>query len=540
MRALAAAVAALIVTGCGDGSPARGVELAPPEGQVLRLPIVKDIESFDPSVMSHPGVEVSLARNLFGGLYRHDNDLTVVPDLATGPPEVSADGRNWTFRLRPASFSNGDPVRAQDVVFSWNRSAARHNEDASVFAPVMGFADVQSGRSPSLAGLSAPDPRTVVARLDAPAGWWLQLLTLWPAWVLDERVVRARGEDTWWTTAEGLVGSGPFRLKSWQAGHLLEFAPVKNWWGGSTGALQQVRVEVVPDLAAQVKGFEDKRYDVVGYAPANSQPAVPPATAQRYLAGGALRSRLHLLPWLRTDYLVFNVRSGPLAGEEAAPARRALSLALDRDRYAKAVCDQGTTCVGATGGLIVKGLAGYLGERGDPNSRFDPAAARAAFKAWDPDGSRARLLKLSVIPDFRPRAAELVQQWRENLGAEIALDVLAPQALRPARRRGELSLVFGGFLADYDSPHDWYANLFLGSSMYRSQDFEAKLAGADRELPAAALPGYEAAGRQLTDEVAYSALSYLLRSMLVQPKVLGAGANALYEYSWTSIKIAGP
>ena len=161
-----------------------------------------------------------------------------------------------------------------------------------------------------------------------------------------------------------------------------------NWWGGSTGSLKSVRVDVVGDVAEQVRGLEQGRYDILGYLPASSQPAVPAETIIRYRSNPALARQLRQRPWLRSDFVGFNVRSGPLAGAAGRPARQAFSLAIDRDRYAQDACEQATSCVAATGGVIVKGLSGYLGDRGDPNSGFDPARARAAYAAWDPDGSR--------------------------------------------------------------------------------------------------------------------------------------------------------
>src|SRR6185312_16049905 len=108
-------------------------------------------------------------------------------------------------------------VKAADVVYSWNRVARLPENDyqsASIFEPVQGYADVQSGKAQALSGLRAADDYTVVATLTAPAGFWLVELGLWAAAVIDQKVVASKGEDTWWTTPEGLVGTGPFRMTS--------------------------------------------------------------------------------------------------------------------------------------------------------------------------------------------------------------------------------------------------------------------------------------------------------------------------------------
>ena len=62
---------------------------------------------------------------MFGGLYRLDDNLNEIPDIASGPPTVSPDRTTYTFQLKTgARFSNGDPVTAEDVVYSWNRVAS--------------------------------------------------------------------------------------------------------------------------------------------------------------------------------------------------------------------------------------------------------------------------------------------------------------------------------------------------------------------------------------------------------------------------------
>src|SRR4030088_3579828 len=117
--------------------------------QVLRLVAAEDVGTLDPAKVSQPSVELGLVRNVFGGLYRFDDQLREQDDLAIGKPSVSPDGLTWTFHLRKgALFSNGDPVRAADVVYSWSRTAALAKYDNSIiFEPVAGYQDVFAGRS---------------------------------------------------------------------------------------------------------------------------------------------------------------------------------------------------------------------------------------------------------------------------------------------------------------------------------------------------------------------------------------------------------
>ena len=92
----------------------------------------------------------------------------------------------------------------------------------------------------------------------------------------------------------------------------------------------------------------------------------------------------------------------------------------------------------------------------------------------------------------------------------------------------------GGFLADYDSPFDWYSyTTFARGNSYSNPAFDALLSSAAGKLPAESGPLYDRAGKILIEDAAYAALDYVRWNELISPKVQGAGGNALYDWSWT-------
>src|SRR5207237_9195156 len=109
---------------------------------------------------------------------------------------------------------------------------------------------------------------------------------------------------------------------------------------------------------------------------------------------GGLRSSQAAVPCGARD----DRPSGPLAGAAGKPGRQALATAIERNAVVDAVCSAGTTCMAATGGVLSKGLAGYLGDGADVNAKFDPTAARSEYKAWDPTGSKVKNLSYTYDP----------------------------------------------------------------------------------------------------------------------------------------------
>lgn len=524
----------ILVSGC-QSSPAP-VQFA--ADQTLRLVAPNDVLTLDPAKIHQPTVEFSLARNVFGGLYRLRDDGVEVPDIARSMPDISPDGLTWTFHLRTdARFSNGSLVKAEDVLYSWNRVAALGDYDSHyIFDPVVGSADVFENRAKTLTGLTAPDDHTVIAKLTEPSGYWLVELALISAAVVDKDVIAASGEDAWWTTADGLVGTGPFRMTGRVKGRSFDFESVDDWWGGSTGRLKRVHVDVITDQAEQVSRYRAGAYDVVGYTPDDDTTQVSDEAIKSFRADKNLSGEVRMHPWFATFRLNFRGQ-GRLGSASDLAVRKALSLALDRRKLAD-VCREGATCAPATGGLIPKGLAGYLGDGADANAKYDVSAAKALLRSWDPNGSRLGVLRVAAFSEFRSLGAEITAEWRSALGIETQLEVGESTTIGLNASKGLYDVIVAESYADYDSPHNWLTDISNPChAVAVDPQFMSLVAAADGKRPLDALGEYKQAGQMLADQAACPALEYQQAVQLIKPWVQGAGTNTLYENYWTSISI---
>jgi oligopeptide transport system substrate-binding protein len=533
----------LLLDACTPSSITPKAELA--DNQTLRAAIPTEI-SLDPAQISHD-LWYSVAQNLFGGLYRLDDELREIPDLAVALPGVSADGLVYTIKLRPdARFWDGHQVSAQDVIYSWNRAIDANGPYASIFQPVAGFQDVENSLIPgerplALPGLTSPDSHTIVIRLSAPAGYFATTLAFPVAWVVSQLAVELNRSG--WSNEPNLaVGTGPFRLTSRTLGRSMTLVPVERWWNGPTGWLKKVKIDVVPDPNAERKGYLDGQFDLIGlggYGPFSDGMVIG-----NMLAADSQHAReVHTFPYGRTDWLGFDVKSGPLAGALGLWGRRALSLAVDRKLLAKAVCAGGLLCVPATGGLISKGLAGYLGDGSDAMSAFDLKTAKAALQEWDPDGTKRQNLTYVYLanPLFRQVAYKLRDQWEAHLGINVRLQGYDTRTFVYQRLLGNYALFRGSWAADYNNQEDWY-DIFASrpnatGSGYDDPSFIALVAQADASSGMAADAKYRLAGRMLLDQAVVAPLIYFTRTVVVKEYVQGFGANALYAYPLTDVKI---
>lgn len=137
---------------------------------------------------------------LFSGLVRNGPDGTIVPDLAERW-SVDADGRVWTFDLRPdARWHDGEPVTADDVVYT-----IQTLQDPAYSGP--------GATSWSEVDVRAVSPTEVTFTLETPLGGFLQAATqpLAPAHILGEVPVSLLPEHPF---GQQPIGSGPFALAS--------------------------------------------------------------------------------------------------------------------------------------------------------------------------------------------------------------------------------------------------------------------------------------------------------------------------------------
>jgi peptide/nickel transport system substrate-binding protein len=138
------------------------------------------------------------------------------PDLAVGPPEVSADGLTWTFtlrdRLRYAPPFEQVPITALDVVRALERSARLTPPDqsyGSYYYGIRGFEDYEGGTADSIVGLETPDDRTLVVRLEEATGDLTYLFSLPATAPIPEGAADGHDEDY----ARYLVASGPYMVE---------------------------------------------------------------------------------------------------------------------------------------------------------------------------------------------------------------------------------------------------------------------------------------------------------------------------------------
>ena len=555
-RSLAVALGTLsVVAACGGGGTSNNSQNLASD-QTLSFPMVDNPGDLDPAHMS-AAVDIDVFRNTYSGLYRFDDKLNEVPDIATGAPDISSDGMTYTFHMKNnVKFSNGDPVKADDFIFSWDRAAAIQGDYASVFQPVQGYDDVAAGKATHMTGLKKLDDYSFSATLTAPAGYWYTEVALWTAWVVDQKVITAAGKVTdsaWASDPSTAIGTGQFKMTAYTPKQSIDFAPVPNWYGGSTGSLTKVHIEIVADQKAQITKYESGGYSLIGFA----NQSLTPEDVIRYHSDSQLSKQLTLQPAARTTWIGFNMcdssnpsngckgrAASPFAGDGNGKLyREAFSLAVDRDQLVDIACSKGTTCVKATGGVITKGLKGYLGDNTDQWAKFDVNQAKQLLQQAGGTAPVSKLTYWYNASAFNKAVCDnLSSQWRANLGVTVQCSSTDTPSFFNARTKCTYDIFRHSWGADYDNPQDWFDFLFVtnggsSGSCYSNTQLDQMSQQANTKPITQSLDTYKAENKILTDNAVTGNLIYGIQQYLVHPWVQGAGGNPLYDNYWSDVKI---
>jgi oligopeptide transport system substrate-binding protein len=510
--------------------------------QLLIVPIEADLRTLDPVDSGAYGARDLITRNVFGGLYRFDDQLRVVPYVAAAMPDVSADGTIYTFHLRPeARFSNGDPVTAVDVKYSWDRATVAGVDD---FTAVAGNDAVQAGTATSLSGVVVVDAQTLTVRLTHADGTWLGNLAGSPdTYLVDQKAIQTFGPD-WSLIPDGLVGTGPFRMTARTPGHSMEFAPVQNWWGGSTGHLTSVRVVIASDEQSLEQDYQHGTIDMFdgGY----DMRDIPDVERSLRAAGHsaeihdiASSELFYLENSFDMTYLCFSLGAGPFAGQGGRLGREAFSLAIDRAALVKdGQIDQARA---ATGGTVPAGDIGYLGDNMDPSASFDPVKARADLQQWDPAGSKRNGLVYAYIASKSNDAAakDLQKQWKDNLAVDVSIHSLDPSKIADVGNGG-YPLFREAWSAG--SPEEFYDGMFISPPVIQqvseaSPNLVAAISQADSESFAGEAANYRAAAAIVNHDVDVAPLFYTGSFYALKPYVQRSGGNSDFPPLWSELSI---
>lgn len=517
-RISALAFAAVLLAACNQQESTPSTSAAKSAGNTVTRNNVTEPQSLDPHQIT--GVpEINVVRDLFEGLVETDEKGAIVP--AAAESWESADNRTWTFKLRSdANWSNGEPVTAEDFVYSWRRlvdpKTASQYASYLQAAQIANIDDILKGsKAPDTLGVKALDAHTLQITLTAAVPYFPQMLYHASTKPVHRATVEKYGVK--WTQPENFVGNGAYVMKKWVVNERIELAKNPQYRDADNVKIDKVVFLPIGSQTDDVARYEAGEVDI--------SDALPP---EMY---GKLKEKypneLKLSPYLCTYYFEINNQKVPFTDERV---RKALSLALDRDTIAAKVLGRGEE---AAYNLTRVGTAGFTPYTPEWTKLNYAARVEEAKKLLAEAGySEGKPLKFTFLyntsEQHKKIAVAAASMWQQSLGfVKVNLENQEWKTYLDNRRSGNYQLARASWCGDYNEPSTFLNTLQSANSsnraFYKNSRYDAILAKtlqagvSDEERSKL----YRQAEEQIDKDTAIIPVYGYVNSRLVKPRIGG-------------------
>lgn len=329
-----AATVTLLLGGWGGGASVAYAAPPPDAPLAKEQALVRnngaEVASLDPH--KKEGVpESNVSRDLLEGLVIADPNGKTVPGVAER--WENQDFRVWTFYLRKeARWSNGDPVTAQDFVYSWQRLAdpATASPYASYlqYGHIVNIDDIIAGKKkPDTLDVKAVDGHTLEVTLSEAVPYF-ENLPVYPAMLpVNRTAVERFGEK--WTQPQHWVGNGAYTLKNWVVNEHLVLARNPHYWDNAHTTIEQVTYLPLSSEVTVVNRYRRGEIDITyNYLPIELFQKMKQE----------IPDEVKVTPYLCTYYYEINNQRAPFTDVRV---RQALRIGLDQAMLTNKVKNQG-------------------------------------------------------------------------------------------------------------------------------------------------------------------------------------------------------
>ncbi|SEB63482.1 oligopeptide transport system substrate-binding protein [Nitratireductor aquibiodomus] len=463
--------------------------------------------------------EAHLMRDLYEGLVVYDAGAKIIPGVAE-EWSVSDDGTVYTFNLREdAKWSNGDPVVAEDFVFSLRRimtpdTGAKY---ANILYPIKNAEAINKGEmEPDQMGVKAVDDRTLEITLEQPTPFFLELLTHQTGLPVNPKAVEAHGTD--FVQPENIVTNGAYKLVSFTPGDKIVMEKNENFHDADS--VQIDRIEYIP--------FEDRATCVRRFEAGEVMSCSDLPTEQIKSMKERLGDQVRISPYLGTYYYSLNMKREVMSDPKV---RQALAMVIDREFLGDEIW---AGAMLPAYSLVPPGIGNYEGGGSQADwaemsllDREDKAIELMEEAGYGPDNPVTVELAYNNSENHKNTATAIADMWKP-LGVNVEFNVRDLSAhYANLRDQKDFDVARAGWIGDYSDPQNF---LFLVESdntgfnyaQYENPDYDALMdkAAAETDLVKRADILREAEAMFMAD-MPYIPLLFYSSLSLVSPKLNG-------------------
>lgn len=436
----------------------------------LRAYLASEPDKLDPALNSTVDGAI-LAINAFAGLMTYDAEGKQVNDLAENI-EMTEDGLTYTVTLKDdLKWSNGDPLNANDFVYSWNRAAnpLTASDYGYMFAPIKGYAEMtemdEEGNfvnpDAKLDVTASEDGKTLTINLEYPCAYFYDLLAFPTYFPVHQASVEAADPDGTnpgaWALEAGFVSNGAYTLTKWEHNSSMTYEKNPNYHRADEVTIEKQEFMLSSDENATFAAYNAGNLDFSDGIP----------TAE--IAGVKESSEFYVVDKLGVTYVSFNVTSDLFDGMTAAEAntfRRALALLVDRDYIVTSITQTGQVpadsfipygCLDGNGEEF-KNTSYYSADPADFEANVEEGIAMLESIGYKFDGgvlSAETPINFEYIvntPGQNVDIAEALQQDFAAVGINMTIKEQEWNVFLNERKAGNFDVCRNGWIMDYSDP----------------------------------------------------------------------------------------
>lgn len=430
-----------------DGAAA-GEKLA--ADQTLKINLTSEPPTFDPALAQDSQANTVL-KTMYEGLTRMNDETGQAEPGIAEKWDVSADGLVYTFHLRDAKWSNGDPVTSADFVRAWKRVLDPAATEPAPYAYQLYYLkNAQDYYEKKITdfnqvGVKAVDDKTLEVTLAAPTPYFLGLLSFYTYYPVHQSV---ESNPKWATSKDTMIVDGPFTLTDWTTGQSLGVSKNENYWDKDSIKLSKIDFSLVNSGATELSAYESGQLDRAGGPNGEIPTEQLPIVQQKY------PDEFNRKGIASVYYYEFNITEKPFNNVKI---RKALAMAIDRQTLIDKVTLGGQL---PAFGYVPPGIAGADGEY--------RTAVKDNYFTEDLEQAKTLLAEglkeegLTKLPAFtlsyntseghKKIALAIGDMWKKNLGIDVKLENQEWAVFIENRQHLQYQVARAGWTADYNDP----------------------------------------------------------------------------------------
>ena len=358
---------------------------------------------------------------------------------------VSEDGKEYIFNINEkARWSNGEPVTANDFVWSWKRilTASLGSQYPDMLYYLVGAYEYHNGLTDDFSevGVKAIDQKTLKVNLKNPTPFFLGLLSHYSTWPVHKETVLKYGDiddrNGEWTRPGNFVCNGPFQLKSWELNNKIVVEKNPYYYDASIVKLNEIHYYPVSNVMTEDRMFRAGQLHLTSTLPSQKCPI--------YIEENP---NLRIDPYMGTYFYRINTNHEAL---KDVRVRKALAYSIDRELLVNKVTKCGQIPAYS---FTPPGSNGYEPKTQIP---FDPELAKSLLEdaGYSDENPFPKLeILFNTNEDHRKIALAIQQMWQVNLGIEIELVNQDWKVYLNREMIGDFQISRAGWIGDYEDPN---------------------------------------------------------------------------------------